>query len=186
MIKDIILGSVRVVVATQLACVVLYPALVWSGAQALAPRAAEGSLVRDVDGQVRGSRLVAQKFDRPEHLWPRPSACDWNASGACGSNLSPTNPKLAERAGPILQALGATPERPAPVELVTASGGGLDPHVTLRAALRQAPRIAKARGVEPATIEALLRERAFAPGLGLGGEPLVNVLEVNLALGEGR
>lgn len=186
MIKDILVGSARVVIATQLACVLVYPALVWAAAQALSPRAAEGSLVRDVDGRVRGSRLVAQRFAAPEHLWPRPSACDWDASGACGSNLSPTNPRLAERAGPILAALGATAERPAPVELVTASGGGLDPHLTLRAALWQAPRIARARGAEPARVEALLRERAFTPGLGLGGGPLVNVLEVNLALAELR
>lgn len=187
MIKDIVVGSLRVVVVTQLACVVLYPAVVLAAAKLLAPRAAEGSLVRDVDGNVRGSTLLAQKFEKPEFLWPRPSACDWNASGACGSNLSPTNQKITDRAKEILAKLEATKERPAPPELVTASGGGLDPHLSLRAALYQAPRIARARpGIDQARIDAVMRERAFSPGLGLGGEPLVNVLEVNLALAELR
>lgn len=182
--KDMILGSLRVVVATQLACCVLYPAIVLGLAQALAPRKAEGSLVRDVDGKLRGSALVAQKFERPEWVWPRPSACDYDASGACGSNLTPLNAKITERAQGILERLEATPERPAPAELVLASGGGLDPHLTLRGALYQVPRIARARGVDAARVEALVRERAFSPGWGLGGEPLVNVLEVNLALAE--
>lgn len=184
--KDIILGSLRVVVATQVACCGLYPAVVLGVTRVLAPRSAEGSLVRDLEGQVRGSALVAQKFEQPEFLWPRPSACDWNASGACGSNLSATNEKLRERARGILERLEATPERPAPADLVTASGGGLDPHITLDAALYQLPRIARARpGVEPARIEALVRERASSPGGGFGA-PLVNVLEVNLALAELR
>lgn len=187
MVKDIVLGSLRVVIATQVACCALYPAVVLGVTRVLAPRSAEGSLVRDLDGQVRGSALVAQKFEQPGFLWPRPSACDWNASGACGSNLSPTSEKLAERARGILERLEATPERPAPPELVTASGGGLDPHIGLGAALYQAPRIARARpGIDATRIEALIRERAFSPGWGLGGEPLVNVLEVNLALAELR
>lgn len=186
-VKDIVIGSLRVVVATQLVCSVLYPAVVLALAKVVVPASAEGSLVRDLDGQVRGSALLAQRFERPEFLWPRPSACDWNASAAGGSNLSPTNPKLTERAQELLPRLEASSERPAPPELVTASGGGLDPHLTLRAALYQAPRIARARpGVEQGRIEALMREHAFSPGFGLGGEPLVNVLAVNLALVELR
>lgn len=178
-----LLVTLRIVVATQLVCVVAYTGVVLGFARLVTPHAAAGSLIEDRDGRVVGSELVAQGFSQPRYFWPRPSACGYDASAAAGSNLSPTSPRLTERARELLARLGATPERPAPAELVAASGAGLDPHITARAARYQLPRVAAARGLDPARLEALVTSRAFRPGGGLGGgEPLVNVLLLNREL----
>jgi K+-transporting ATPase ATPase C chain len=139
-------------------------------------------LILRPDGSVVGSRLIAQKFEQPRYFWPRPSAPDYNASGAAGSNKSPTSSALAERASALVERYGATPENPLPADLAAASGGGLDPHISERAALYQAERVARARGVARGRVEELVAEHAFSPGGPLTAERVVNVLELNLAL----
>jgi K+-transporting ATPase ATPase C chain len=177
-----ILASIRVVVATMLICVVGYVLAIWAVAQTLTPATANGSLLTAADGTVVGSRLLAQKFTEPRYVWPRPSAVDYNAAGAGGSNKSPTSPDLANRATEIVTVYGATTGDPLPPELAAASGGGLDPHVSVRAAVYQADRVAAARGMPREQVEALVARHAFAPGGFLTPDRLVNVLELNLAL----
>ena len=156
---------------------------IWGIGRAVTPYTAQGSLVTAPDGTVVGSRLIAQNFTQPGYFWPRPSAVDYNGAGAGGSNKSPTS-EDAHRAGASksLARYGATPENPLPAELAAASGGGLDPHISERAALYQAPRVAEARGLPLPEVEALIREHRFAPGGFLTPDRLVNVLELNLAL----
>lgn len=174
--------SLRISAATIAVCVVGYSAAILGIAQLLTPTTANGSLIKTADGVVVGSRLVAQEFKEPRHFWPRPSAVGYNAAGAGGSNKSPTSEALTERAEALIALHGATPERPLPPELATASGGGLDPHISEQAARYQAARVALARGLPEARLEALIQEHAFAPGGPLTPARLVNVLELNLAL----
>lgn len=177
-----ILASIRIAAATMLLCVVGYSATVWGIAQAIAPGAANGSLIRSADGTVIGSRLVAQGFTRPEYFWPRPSAVDYNAAGAGGSNLSPASEGVADRGREMVERYGATSGKPLPADLAAASGAGLDPHISEAGAMYQAVRVAKARGLEPSEVEALVRREAFFPGGLLTQGRIVNVLELNLAL----
>ncbi len=140
-------------------------------------------MIYGADGKVIGSRLVAQAFTRPEYLWPRPSAVDYNASGAGGSNLSPTNPKVRDRAETILADYTLKDGVTLPADLVTASGSGLDPHISLAAALIQADRISMSRQVDVSTIRELLKKQAGLSSADSGGsEGLINVLEFNLLL----
>lgn len=177
-----LIGSIRLVAATMLICVAGYATAIWGVGQVLTPGSAQGSLIAAPDGTVIGSRLVAQNFGEPGYFWPRPSAVDYNGAGAGGSNKSPTSSDLTDRAREIVAQYGATPQNPLPAELAAASGAGLDPHISERAALYQAARVAKARALPQADIEALIREHAFAPGAFLAPDRLVNVLELNLAL----
>lgn len=177
-----LLTSLRLILATLLICVVGYTALILGVARVAAPDTAQGSLITGADGKVVGSRLIAQNFTQPRYFWPRPSAVDYKADAAGGSNKSPTSSDLTDRATKTVAQYGATAERPLPAELAAASGGGLDPHITERAALYQAARVAAARSIPPATVEALVRRQAFAPGGTLTPDRLVNVLELNLAL----
>ena len=178
-----LLASLRVTLATMAVCVAGYAALILGFAQAVTPETAEGSLVLAPDGAVIGSRLIAQPFADPAYLWPRPSAVGYAADGAGGSNLSPANPELAARAEAIITAHGgATADLPIPADLVTASGAGLDPHVSEAGARFQAPRVAQARGVTPAEVQALIEREAVSPGGPLTRGRIVNVLELNLAL----
>ena len=179
-----LLTSVRVVVFTMLVCCGLYTLFVYAVGRALTPRTAEGSLVTDAQGKVIGSELIAQKFTRPEYFRPRPSASDYNAAGTAGSNLSPTNPRLRERALEIIGLEGARADNPIPADLVTASGGGLDPHITLEAARYQAKRVAKARGLSDEEVMGLIENHALKSGGMLTPEPLVNVLLLNIELDE--
>jgi K+-transporting ATPase ATPase C chain len=176
------LTSVRVAAATIAVCVAGYVAVILGVAQALTPHTADGSLLVDAAGVVVGSRLIAQKFTDPAYFWPRPSAVDYNGAGAGGSNKSPTSTALTERATALIAQYGATPDHPVPPELVAASGGGLDPHISETAARYQVPRVAGARGMPPSDVEALIQARAVAPGGPLTRERIVNVLELNLAL----
>ncbi|MFV8750043.1 potassium-transporting ATPase subunit C [Nannocystaceae bacterium ST9] len=146
----------------------------------LAPAAAEGSLIRGPEGELVGSRLVGQSFTEPGYLWPRPSAVDHAADAAGGSNLAASNPALRERVLADLARHAASDERPIPADLVTASGSGLDPDITLAGALYQAPRIAAARRVDRHEIEERLRSLAHTPNP--WSPPLINVLETNLEL----
>lgn len=176
-----ILPSIRLWLVTFLVCVVLYTALVLGFAQIAAPFRANGSII-EVGGQAVGSQLIAQKFNSPRYVWPRPSAPDYNAMGAAGSNKSPTSPDLAERAAETIAAYGATAANPIPADLVAASGAGLDPHISLAGALYQAGRVAAARGLPQAEVERLIEAQAVSAGGPFAPERIVNVLELNLAL----
>lgn len=175
-------ASIRIIIFTVLVCSVFYTLLVYAVGQTLAPHSAEGSLVTDAEGKVVGSELIAQKFTRPEYFRPRPSASDYNAAGTAGSNLSPAGEKLRERTLGIIGEWGATEANPLPADLATASGGGLDPHITLRAARYQAPGVAKARGIPVEEVFDILDGHAVKTGGIFTPEPLVNVLLVNMAL----
>ncbi len=174
--------SLRVAVVSLLVCAGGYTAVVLAFARLAAPLTADGSLVTKADGTVVGSRLIAQAFTQPRWFWPRPSAVAYNAAAAGGSNKSPTNPELTDRARQTVTAFGASAERPLPAELAAASGSGLDPHISERAALWQVDRVATARALAPATVASLVRAHAFAAGGFLCGNRIVNVLELNLAL----
>ena len=144
-----LLASLRLVVATMLICVLGYSLAILGVAQFF-PDTARGSLITAADGHVIGSRLIAQNFTEPRYFWPRPSAAGKNgydATAAAGSNKSPTSADLTERARALIARYGATAERPLPAELAAASGGGLDPHISVKAAIYQAERVAKARGL---------------------------------------
>jgi K+-transporting ATPase ATPase C chain len=151
------------------------------------PRQAKGSLIVR-DGRVMGSNLIGQFTEDPKYFWGRLSATgDYptNADNSGGSNLAPTNPDLAKAAQARIQALrGLDPGNAAPVpaDLVTASGSGLDPHITPAAAEYQIPRVAKARGLPEAKVRELVAQASAGRTLGLLGEPRVNVLKLNLAL----
>jgi K+-transporting ATPase ATPase C chain len=177
------ISGLRVAAATMGICVAGYTAAILGFAQTVTPATADGSLITDDDGTVIGSRLIAQAFTAPEYVWPRPSAVDYAANGAGGSNLSPANPELAERARGLIEAHGGVGEgNPIPADLVTASGAGLDPHISLDGALFQVDRVAQARGVEPAAIRSLIEDLAYRPGAVFTPDRIVNVLELNLAL----
>jgi K+-transporting ATPase ATPase C chain len=159
-----------------------YTALILGFAHIVTPNTAKGSLIKDKDGKIIGSHLIAQSFTNTSYFWPRPSAVGYNAAGAGGSNKSPTSTNLTERAQQLIEHYGASVEKPLPANLAAASGGGLDPHITEHAALYQVERVAKARGISQSQIEELIKKNAFAPGGALTPDRLVNVLEMNLAL----
>ncbi|MBI2433218.1 MAG: K(+)-transporting ATPase subunit C [Candidatus Hydrogenedentes bacterium] len=181
-----VITSVRLVVLTMLVCCAGYTAVIWGLAYAVTPWTAEGSLITDASGRVVGSARIAQEFTQARYFWPRPSAVGYNAAATGGSNLSPTNPKLVERLQPLLEAHGANAERPLPADLATASGSGLDPHITLAAARYQAPRVATARGLSEQELMQWLERRAETPGGLLGSGKLIHVLNTNLALDRGE
>jgi K+-transporting ATPase ATPase C chain len=175
--------SLRLFVLSIVVCSAGYSALVLGVAALVAPASRQGSLIRSEDGTVVGSRLLAQDFTRPEYFWPRPSACDYNASATAGSNLSPTSLKISERAEEIISRLQPGDGQLVPADLVLASGGGMDPHITLAAAMFQVPRVAAARTLSGDRVKELVNQHTDSPTLAaLGGEPIVNVLELNLAL----
>lgn len=165
----------------------VYPLLVTGIAQAAFPSQANGSLIIDA-GKTRGSHLIGQPFDAPGYFWSRPSATTpaYNAGASSGSNLGPTNPTLLDAVKARVAALRASdPANTAaiPVDLVTASASGLDPHISLAAARYQIPRIARERHASEQALQALVAQHVEGRALGLIGEPAVNVLELNLALG---
>jgi len=178
------LTSLRLFLLSIVVCSVAYPAVMGGFAALTAPESRQGSLVRNSEGEIVGSRLLAQNFSRPEYFWPRPSACDYNAGGAAGSNWSPTNSKITVRAEEIIGRLQPGVGQPVPADLVSASGSGLDPHVTLAAAMLQASRVAAARNLLIDELKTLVREHSDSATLAVFGDPVVNVLELNLALEE--
>ena len=166
---------------------IAYPLLMTGIAQAVFPERANGSL-EVIDGKERGSRLIGQPFSAPGYFWSRPSATSpapYDASGSTGSNLGPTNPALVtavrDRVATVRQADPALTE-PIPVDLVTTSGSGLDPDISLAAALVQVGRVAGARGVPADRLRQLVHAHSEGRTLGFLGEPRVNVLLLNLAL----
>lgn len=166
---------------------VAYPLLVTGIAQVAFPHAANGSLL-SVDGKAVGSALIGQSFSAPKYFWGRPSATSPmpnNGVASGGSNLGTNNPVLLDavrdRVADLRNA-GPGNTQPVPVDLITASGSGLDPEISLAAASYQAPRIARARGIGETSLRALIEQQAQRPWLGIVGEPRVNVLQLNLAL----
>ena len=166
---------------------VMYPLAVTGLAHLLFPTQANGSLMTR-DGKVIGSELIGQYFDEPQYFWGRPSATSpypYNTAASSGSNLGPTNPVLIEAVKTRVAALRAADpgdEAPVPVDLVTASGSGLDPHISPAAALYQVHRVARVRGVQESQVEDLVALHTEERQFGLLGEPRVNVLKLNLAL----
>jgi len=190
------LAQLRAAVVTLLTLTLLtgvaYPALVTGIAQAAFPHQANGSLIVK-DGKTVGSSLIGQQFDEPRYFWGRLSAKSdangkalaYNAAASTGSNLGPTNPALVDEVKGRLDALrAADPETtaPVPVDLVTSSASGLDPHISPAAALYQVHRVAKARKLDEGKVKALIEQHTDGPQVGIFGEPGVNVLELNLAL----
>ena len=165
----------------------LYPALITGIAQVIFPNQANGSLITQ-NGQVVGSSLIGQQFDDPKYFWGRLSANGdhpYNAALSGGSNLGPTNPALLKQVSDRIAALQAADPgntQPIPVDLVTASGSGLDPDISIAAARYQAPRIARLRSLSLDKVNALIDQNTTGRTLGFLGEPRVNVLNLNLAL----
>jgi K+-transporting ATPase ATPase C chain len=169
---------------------VLYPLAITGIAQAVFPHQANGSLIVR-GGQVVGSSWIGQEFSAPRYFWGRLSATSpaYNAGSSSGSNYGPLNPALFDAFKGLITALrAADPEArlPVPVDLVTASGSGLDPHISVAAADYQVPRVAKARGLAPETVRRLIARHTTGRLLGVIGEPVVNVLELNLDLDRPR
>lgn len=171
--------SLRVWVLTLILCSGVYPLIVFAWGKLAFASKGEGSLLYDETGQALGSVLIAQKFTRSEYLWPRPSAVDYNASAAGGSNLGPSNPQLQERIQQTLSQYGFAEGESLTSDLLTASGSGLDPHITLAGALLQVPRIAAARSVEQERVVEII-QRNVKPA-NLWTPALVHVLLTNLA-----
>jgi K+-transporting ATPase ATPase C chain len=165
----------------------IYPLAITGAAQLIFPRQANGSLILQ-NGQPVGSQLIGQPFDDPKYFWGRLSATSpypYNAASSSGSNLGPTNPALIAEVQARIQTLKAADpgnNQPIPVDLVTSSGSGLDPDISIAAALYQAPRVARVRGLSEEQVRALIQKYTENRQLLFLGEPRVNVLELNLAL----
>lgn len=165
-----------------------YPLAVWAGAQTFFADKANGSLITDKDGTVRGSRLLGQPFASDKYFQPRPSAAGagYDAAASSGTNLGPTSQKLADAVKANIAAYRTAnhlaPDAPVPADAVTSSASGLDPHIGATNAQLQAARVAQARGLPLATVTALIAAHTADRDWRIFGEPRVNVLELNLAL----
>jgi K+-transporting ATPase ATPase C chain len=186
MLRTIKQSLVMLVLLTALTGVV-YPLVVTGIAQVAFPGAAEGSLI-ERNGKVVGSALIGQPFSDPKYFWGRPSATGpmpYNAGASSGSNQGPLNPALHAAVKGRIEALRAADPgnvEPVPIDLVTASGSGLDPHITPAAADYQAARVARVRGLSPDAVRRLVTDHTEGRQFGFLGEPRVNVLRLNLAL----
>jgi K+-transporting ATPase ATPase C chain len=163
-----------------------YPMAITGIAQVAFPRQANGSLIVQ-DGKTVGSELIGQPFSDPKYFWSRPSATSpaYNGGASSGSNYGPLNPALADRVKASVEALKASDPgntAPIPVDLVTASASGLDPHISVAAAQWQVPRVARQRGMDTSAVEQLVQSATQRRALGVLGEDVVNVLQLNLAL----
>lgn len=187
-----LLSELRVAVIAVLTLAVVlcgaYPLVVWALSQGLFPYQANGSLVQR-DGIVVGSELIAQGFSSPRYFHPRPSAAGeagYDGASSGGTHLGPLSKKLAasvkERVGAYRTENGLSPGLPVPADAVTASGSGLDPHISLGNAFWQAQRVARHRGMDRETVVQLIQANTEGRALGILGEPRVNVLKLNLAL----
>ncbi|MFN8449280.1 MAG: potassium-transporting ATPase subunit KdpC [Anaerolineae bacterium] len=194
-LNQIVRPAIVALVALTVITGLLYPAVITGIAQVIFPYQANGSLIKDADGNVIGSELIGQEFSNPAYFWGRLSATSpvpYNAAASSGSNYGPLNPALIGEDGMVqtrIDALKAADESadvsntlPIPVDLVTASGSGLDPHISPAAAQYQVARIAALRGTDAASIQTLVDQFTEGRFLGLLGEPRVNVLKLNLAL----
>src|ERR1700719_3495413 len=182
-----LLPALRMLVILSVLTGIAYPLVVTGIAQLVFPRAANGSLIT-ADSKAVGSEWIGQPFDDPKYFWSRPSATSpqpYNAMASSGSNQGPRNPALADAVKDRIKALrDADPGNTAavPVDLVTASGSGLDPHISVAAAEYQLSRVAKARGLAVEQVRGLVAENTEGRTLGVLGEPRVNVLKLNIAL----
>ncbi len=178
-------AGLRIVAVMTIALGVVYPLAVTAFAQVVTGDRANGQLVR-VDGEVVGSSLLAQEFTEPQYFHPRPSAAGYDAAASMGSNLGPTNPELldtvAERVAAYRNVNGLPEEVAVPVDAVTASGSGLDPHISPANARLQAARVADARSLELDVVADLIGEHTDRRPLGILGDDAVNVVELNVAL----
>jgi potassium-transporting ATPase KdpC subunit len=178
-------------IALSLLTGVIYPLAITGLAQAFFPKQANGSLI-DRDGRAVASSLIGQQFTDPKYFWSRPSATSpmpCNAASSGGSNLGPTNPDLAKAVEKRIAALRAADpgnDAPVPVDLVTSSASGLDPHITPAAAEYQVARVARVRGLAAESVRAIVAKHTEGRTLGLLGEPRVNVVELNLDLDNDR
>ena len=181
------LPSLRMLAVLTVLTGVVYPLITWGIAQVAFPGAANGSLIAQ-NGKVVGSTLIGQPFDDPKYFWSRPSATSpqpYNGASSSGSNMGPTNPALADAVKDRIKALrDADPGNAAavPADLVTASGSGLDPEISLAAAEYQLARVAKARGMQADAVRALAIQNTTGRTFGVLGEARVNVVNLNLAL----
>jgi len=181
-------GAVFATLVLAIVCCGLYPLVVFGISQALFRDKANGSLILDKDGTVRGSKLLAQGFTADKYFHPRPSAAGngYDAANSSGSNLGPTSQKLndaiKDRVAAYRKENGLKESEVVPADAVTTSGSGLDPHISLRNAELQTPRVAKARDVSEEKLRELIDQNTDGRDLGLLGEPGVNVLTLNHAL----
>jgi len=181
-------GAVFATLILAVVCCGLYPLLVFGIAQALFRDKANGSLILDQDGTVRGSKLLAQGFTADKYFHPRPSAAGngYDAANSSGSNLGPTSQKLndaiKDRIAAYRKENGLSETDSVPADAVTASGSGLDPHISPRNAELQTARVAKARGLSAEKIREVINENTDARSLGIFGDPGVNVMQLNRAL----
>ena len=186
MIKDIKAALLLFLVLAVMTGLI-YPLAMTGIGQVVFPHQANGSLIRQ-RGRVVGSSLVGQYFREPQYFWSRPSATSpvpYNGAGSSASNLGPNNPVLAQHVAARIKAIKAADpaeKGPVPVDLVTSSASGLDPDISIAAALYQIPRIAQAGGIDIVTLRHLVKENTTEPLLGFLGEPVVNVVKLNLAL----
>ena len=160
-----------------------YPLIILIVGQGIAPWKADGWLIYNKNEEIIGSRMIAQYFMRPEYFHPRPSSVNYNAAGAGGSNLTPANPELRIRAVYIIKNYPqVTKKSRIPADLVTASGSGLDPHITLKAAEFQLARISSSSGISQQKLRKLLEKHSIKQSKIIGNDPLINVFQVNLEI----
>jgi potassium-transporting ATPase KdpC subunit len=184
--KKNLLTAVLMTIATTILLGIVYPLVVTGIAQVIFPKRANGQLIVK-NGKIVGSSIIGQGFFGPEYFHSRPSAAGkgYDAANSAGSNLGPTNQKLIDRVkGDVGAAQADNPGKPVPIDLVTTSASGFDPHITPAAAEFQLPRIAKERGTTVEQVRSLLGKHTEARQLGVLGEARVNVLELNLELDE--
>ena len=182
--KNLITSALMVLVFT-VALGVIYPLAVWGVSQVVFPYQANGSLIKNRNGEIIGSELIGQNFTAEKYFHPRPSAAGngYDAGASSGSNLGPTSQKLIDRIKTDAETLQAeNPNQPIPADLVTTSGSGLDPHISPEAAEFQIPRIAKARNISETDLRKIVAKFTEGRDLGVFGEPRVNVLKLNLEL----